>query len=211
MLPELLDLVLPRDCAGCGLPGRTLCPGCTRAVAGEPFVHELTPAPPGMPPVVAAAAYEGVVREVLIAHKEHGRLTLAGPLGAALAGAAAGYGGGVVLVPVPSSRAAVRARGHDHARRVAGVAARRLRLRSRTLLAPARVVADQSGLTAVQRAQNLSGALVSRPAVGLSVVLVDDIVTTGSTLADAARALSAAGADVLGAAVVAATARWSAV
>ena len=159
-----------------------------------------------MPFVLAAATYDGVVRELLLAHKEHGRTTLAGPLGALLARAVAAYGAGVVLVPVPSAPAAVRARGHDHARRLAAAAARRARVRSAPLLVGVRSVADQSGLDAVGRAANLAGALrAGRGARGLSVVVVDDVVTTGATLAEAARALTAAGADVLGAAVVAAT------
>ena len=210
MLPDLLDLVLPRDCAGCRRPGRTLCTDC-RAELGLPRPHRPDPCPAGLPPLVAAAAYDGVVRAALLAHKERGRLGLAGPLGAALAGAVRRLDppSGVVLVPVPSSPAAVRERGQDHARRLAVAAARRLpSVPARALLLPARRVADQSGLTSAQRAANLSGALRARRRLdGLPVVVVDDVVTTGATLAEAARALREAGADVVGAAVVGATAR----
>lgn len=206
LLADLLDLALPRDCAGCGLAGRALCGGCRAALEGRPFRHAPTPAPPGLPAVVAAAPYDGVVRDLLLAHKERGRTGLAGPLGALLATAVAAYGPGVVLVPVPSAPAAVRARGHDHARRLAAAAARRGGQRSAPLLTAARAVADQAGLDAAGRAANLAGALVARRrADGRAVVVVDDVVTTGATLAEAARALSAAGADVRGAAVVAAT------
>lgn len=209
MLADLLDLVLPRDCAGCGVPGRTLCPACTGLLLGAaPFDHRPTPAPAGLPPLTAAAAYDGVVRALLLAHKEHGRVGLAGPLGRALAAAAAPHGPGVVVVPVPSSRAAVRARGHDHARRLASGAARELGVRSAALLVPVRAVADQSGLDAASRAGNLAGALAARrDLTGVEVLVVDDVVTTGATLAEAARALTAAGARVRGAAVVAATPR----
>ena len=209
MLVDLLDLVLPRDCAGCGVPGRTLCAPCSRVLQGaSPFAHRPSPAPAGLPPLTAAAAYDGLVRALLLAHKEHGRVGLAGPLGRALATAAAVHGPGVVVVPVPSSRAAVRARGHDHARRLASGAARALGLRSAALLVPVRAVADQSGLGAASRADNLAGALRARRGLsGVEVLVVDDVVTTGATLAEAARALTVAGARVRGAAVVAATAR----
>lgn len=208
VLADLLDLVLPRDCAGCGERGRTLCERCSLVLRGAPSVHRPTPAPAGLPRVTAAGAYDGVLRALLLAHKERGRTALARPLGGALAAAAAAHGPGLLLVPVPSARAAVRQRGHDHARRLAAAAARELGRRSAALLVPARTVADQAGLSAGDRAANLSGALRARRRLdGLPVLVVDDVVTTGATLAEAARALRAAGADVRGAAVVAATLR----
>ena len=210
MLADLLDLVLPRDCAGCAEPGRTLCARCARELRRPAFAHRPCPAPAGLPDLTAAAAYDGVVRSVLLAHKERGRVGLAGPLGRALAEAVRLHGPGAVLVPVPSAASAVRARGHDHARRVAAQAGRQLGVRTAAVLVQSRAVDDQSGLDAGERRANLSGALTARrPVPGLDVVVVDDLVTTGATLAEAARALHAAGARVRGAAVVAATLRWS--
>ncbi len=73
-----------------------------------------------------------------------------------------------------------------------------------------RRTADQAGLTATARAANLTGALQSRIDLsGLRVIVVDDVITTGATLAEAARALRAAGAEVPAAAVIAATQRRS--
>ncbi|MFJ8694098.1 ComF family protein, partial [Streptomyces roseolilacinus] len=110
----------------------------------------------------------------------------------------------LVLVPVPSARRAVRARGHDAVRRVATAAARELRrtgvaARVTPVLRQRRAVADQAGLDARQRRENLSGALEVVPGgarllEGARVVLVDDLMTTGASLAEAARALYAAGA-----------------
>lgn len=216
------DLVLPRDCAGCGDPGPLLCPGCRLALAGP---GRLVPVP-GVPlPVAAAVEYDGAAREVLLAHKEHGRLGLAAALGAALAGAVAVVGPArVVLVPVPSRPAAVRARGHDATLRLARRARYELRAAGTAAVVCAalrlvRATADQAGLSAEQRAANQSGAMAVRrraaarcarwTADGAQVVVVDDVVTTGATLAEAVRALHAAGVAPAGAATVAATVRRS--
>ncbi|MFD3500058.1 ComF family protein [Streptomyces sp. NPDC058678] len=116
----------------------------------------------------------------------------------------------VMLVPVPSSRGAVRARGHDPARRIALAAAGQLRragtpARVVSVLRQGRAVADQTGLNSRQRLENLAGALVVAPGggrllLGGPVVLVDDLMTTGASLTEAARAVRAArtGAAVSG-------------
>jgi ComF family protein len=209
---QLLDLLCPARCAGCCGPGRVLCTACGELLAGPAAGHSPTPRPTGLPPLTAAAMYDGAVRSALIAYKERGRVALARPLGDSLALAAAA-GDPDVLVPVPSSRAARRARGYDHVALLAAAAARALPHADVVpVLVARRRTADQSGLGAVERAVNLAGALSvdTRHAAGIAgrrVVLVDDIVTTGATLAEAARALRGAGLEPVGAAVVAATMR----
>lgn len=123
-------------------------------------------------------------------------------------------GGPLLLVPVPSARRSVGARGHDPARRIALAAASVLRADGRPARVPAvlcqrRRVTDQSGLDARQRRANVTGALGAVPGGGRllvagPVVVVDDLMTTGASLAEAARAVTAAGGLVIGAAVVAA-------
>ncbi|MGY5133727.1 ComF family protein [Streptomyces nigrescens] len=217
---ELAGLVLPVDCAGCGRPRTELCAECRRVLArdgrGARRVRPW-PEPGGLPRVWAGAPYADEVRAVLLAHKERGALRLAGPLGAVLAGAVRGLrpgGGQLLLVPVPSARRSVAGRGHDPVRRIALAAAGELRrtgtgARVLTVLRQRRVVADQAGLSARQRLANVTGALgvragAGRLLTGRAAVLVDDLVTTGATLAEAARAVTAAGGRVAGAAVVAA-------
>ncbi|MDH2412239.1 MULTISPECIES: ComF family protein [Streptomyces] len=231
---ELADLVLPADCAGCGLPRTGLCARCRELLRGSgPRLVRPDPPPDGLPPVHACLAYADEVRAVLLAHKERGALRLAAPLGAVLAGAAgaaaqetapggAAPGGAaregrrpLLLVPVPSARRSVAARGHDPVRRMALAAAGELRRAGRParvlpVLRQRRTVADQAGLDARQRLANLAGALGTAAGAGRllaqgPVVVVDDLVTTGASLAEAARALGRAGGTVVGAAVVAAS------
>ncbi|HET8914277.1 MAG TPA: phosphoribosyltransferase family protein [Propionibacteriaceae bacterium] len=118
----------------------------------------------------------------------------------------------IVLVPIPSAPSTIRRRGFDATASMARVAARRLRfryqLRVRSALTQARRVVDQAGLGATARQENLAGAFrLRRPISAAAAVLVDDLVTTGSSLTEAARALRGAGIMVLGAATVAATVR----
>ncbi|MER7953002.1 ComF family protein [Streptomyces sp. NPDC096079] len=207
---EIAGLVLPVACGGCGRPRTEVCPDCADALAGAaPRRVRPAPEPAGLPAVHAAAPYAEAVRELLIAHKERGALPLAGPLGGALAGAveaaagpwAGAADGPLLLVPVPSSRRSLRARGHDPTRRVALAAAARLRRAGRParvvpVLRQRRYVADQSGLGAHGRLANLSGALEVVPGgarllTAGRVVLVDDLMTTGASLTEAARALGA--------------------
>lgn len=214
MLDALLDLVLPRSCAGCDLPGAGLCAGCRSLLRGPAVgLVRPDPCPAGLPAVTVLLPYDGVAQRLLLAHKEHGRLQLTRPLGEGLAGAVLVHGcRPVLLCPVPSSAAAVRARGHDHALRLARAAARALQVRgvpaqAARLLVPARAVVDQARLSASQRAANLRGALRGTGVPGPPVVVVDDVVTTGATLVEAARALALQGHPVVGASVVAATRR----
>jgi predicted amidophosphoribosyltransferase len=241
---DFTDLVLPVDCEGCGRPRTSLCAGCRALLCDRvPVRVRPDPAPPGLPVVHAMVPYEGQARSVLLAHKERGALGLAGALGCALAAAVCasaavrgdggrttgvppgGAGSALLLVPMPSARRAVRARGHDPARRIALAASVQMRrggvpARVLAVLRQRRPVADQSGLSARERLENLSGALElaaggERLLAGARVVLVDDLMTTGASLAEAARALrafqqseparSTAPVGVLSAAVVAAT------
>jgi len=219
-----LDLLVPAHCVGCEQPHTQLCPGCLALLEGaQPSAARPSAAPPGLPEVYAATPYAGAVRQILLAHKERGALRLARPLGNALATAvrcavpasAASRALPLLLVPMPSAAATVRARGHDPTRRLTLAAASHLRRAG----IPARLlpalrqrpgVADQAGLGAADRRRNLHGALQVPPHrrrhLGRGrIILVDDLVTTGATLAEAARALGEAGGDVLVAAVVAAT------
>lgn len=221
VLADLLDLVFPVGCAGCGRPGPAWCRPCA-GLLDRPTAHRPTPSPAGLPPLWVAGRYEDEVRAALLAYKERGRRDLAGPLGVALAGAvgracAAGRGGGrLVVIPVPSRRSVARARGGDHVRRLARHAAAALSADGRrvTVVPVLRVRGrprDSAGLSAAARSTNLAGSLTvtsgTAACMGQTVVVVDDLVTTGATLVEAARALRDAKIEVTAAAAVAATPR----
>ncbi|MGI8578721.1 MAG: ComF family protein [Nocardioidaceae bacterium] len=220
-----MDLVFGCACVGCGRPGPVLCARCAASLQSMPFQAYPSPSPEHLPMPFAAAEYDGVVKAALVAHKEEAMLSLARPLGKALALSAFGVLvnrrgeriAGVVLVPVPSAASSVRRRGHNPILRMTRACAQTLRaagVHAQVLsaLRLARTVEDQSELSAADRLRNLSMAHAMRRGVavrlhGRAVIVTDDIITTGATVAESARALSAAGADVLGVAVVAATQR----
>ena len=182
-----------------------------------------TPCPDGLAACFAAGEYDGLLRAMILSHKEHGTFSLATPLGRVLAQAVRGGTRPdacvTVLVPVPSRAGVVRARGHDPVLRMTRAAARRLRggghrVRVVELLEQRGEVHDQAGLSAGERSANLTGSMVVRPTARaalartdlmLSLVLCDDVLTTGATAREAQRALEDSGLRVRAVTTVAAT------
>lgn len=205
-LLDALALILPVRCSGCGAPDRAVCGDCRHAFEGVPVRRvvgtSLT--------VLSAADYEGVAAAVVSAFKDGGRLDAAPVLGAALRrtlGRAVVDGGTIargplLLVPIPSSASSMRKRGFSPLERIA----RAGELPLASVLSIRRRMADQRLLGAAERAANLADAFAVRSDLtGARCVLFDDVVTTGSTLLEAHRALTAAGATVAFAVTVAAT------
>jgi predicted amidophosphoribosyltransferase len=175
----------------------------------------------GLPPCVALGDYGGPLRELILAYKERGRRGLSAPLGDALAAvvlSSVGVRAPLALVPVPDTAAAARARHGDHMLRLARRAARCLRRCGLPafVCSPlrARPRVDSVHLDRTGRARAARDAFVPRPrrmaalrAAGLPVVVVDDVLTTGATVAAVAGRLAAEGVPVVYAAVLAATRR----
>jgi predicted amidophosphoribosyltransferase len=201
-----------------------VCDTCVDAVAAlRPHPTRPDPAPAGLPPCAALGDYDGVLRELVLEFKDRGRHRLARPLGGLLATVVASLvEGPAVLVPVPDAPAAARARHGDHLRRIARPAVARLRAAGApvVLAAPlrSRPRRDSAGLDSAGRAAEAGAAMRVRTPwltglrrrverTGEPVVLLDDVVTTGATLAAATRSLAAGGVPVTAAAVLAATRR----
>lgn len=196
----LQQLVLPDDCCGCGAVGPTLCARCRGALVAEPFRRTAA----GVP-VVSALVYDGVVRDVVVAVKNEGRTAAARPLATALrqaVGVAAGDREGLLLVPMPTTRRSAVERGYDPLR----LLLRRAGLPRHDVLRLVRRPGDQLRLGREARFANVDRGMAARRRLdGVRVLLVDDVVTTGATLGEAARAVREAGGAVAGAATLAAT------
>ena len=206
-----LDLALPAECVGCRREGPPLCRACRPAMYVRS--HAAPGAALGLPVDLPApllqlewcAPFTGVTRRALHALKYGGDRRLARPLGEAMADRwAVASAGGDLLVPVPASPDRVRRRGYDQAALLARVAGDRLGLPVLEVLERSRSTAAQFDLDRVDRGTNVAGAfsLTTRrvgsgglqPVHEAWVVLVDDVMTTGATLAACAMTLLEAGA-----------------
>lgn len=211
-LERLGELAAPQACGGCGLRHERLCEPCRvgfeRRLAQPAFGWVERPLP-GSPPCWAHLVYEGAVTRMLPAFKDDDRVDLLPPLAAAVRAAVEGvfdqepalqralHTGRLVVVCAPSTAASVRLRGRLPLRDLV----RRALEGSSMQVAPpgalrfGRAVRDQAGLGVTQRARNLSGSMRATDVQGRLCLLLDDVITSGATLAEASRALRVAGAD----------------
>ncbi len=224
LLRGALDLLFPARCPVCGRflePGEsTLCSECLQDVAlidepcpmcGLPGDHG--PGCPhrveGIPIVFAPAAYDGPWEQAIRAMKFSGRSGLArGLVDLLMPSRPFGITDFAALVPVPLHRRRLASRGYDQAALVARAVGARwgMPVLYRGLVRRGHT-RPQAALDASARAANVAGVFEGRPRVlrGRDVVLVDDVITTGATVSDAARACREAGAKVLAAVALART------
>ncbi|KQP97567.1 MULTISPECIES: ComF family protein [unclassified Rathayibacter] len=206
-LLDALAVLLPADCPACGSPARAgPCDGCRVDAAEAALPGRRLLGPEDHPlDVVTGAAYAGVVRRLVLALKDEGRVGAAAPLAVLLRPALRLALGGepAVLVGPPGSYGRRLRRGYDPVALILRAAG----ARPAHTLRRARHSRDQVGLGRVERRGNLDGAFrARRPLEGSpSILLVDDVVTSGATLLEMRRALEAAGGRVRGAVAVAGT------
>ncbi len=229
---ELLALAVPVDCVCCGAEDLVLCVACERRVrqlTRHPFRAEAQ-APALMDidggvilPVVAAGAYRDELAQAVLSFKGHGQHQLRSVLSRALVhavAAAAHHDDLVALVPVPSSTGAFVRRGFSPVHLLLGSpAAAGMRAatpvldvlrKSRGRIGPEGIPGGQKGLGRGARASRVRGSMSVagrkvHVVAGRRCIIIDDVLTTGATLAEAARALHESGAVVAGAVVLAAT------
>lgn len=200
-------VVVPVTCAGCGREDVALCGACRDRCAARVRIEWME----GIP-VWFALDYANVVAHVIVSFKNDGRTGLArvlsDPFGRSVDAAEASATAdraepdALLVVPIPSRRASVRRRGYRPVVLLARHAGVRLDGRLRYTRQPL----DQLRLGRRERDENLRSALSADARLaGRRVLVVDDVLTTGATLREAARAVRAAGGIVVGAAVLART------
>lgn len=198
---RLISSLFPAHCLLCGetVPvDRLFCEACVRSLPEQPCRRRIPMPGGGELPVAAPFPYEMGFRTTLHQYKFKGRRRLAKPIGLLMADTAKLFPDSfhcVTYVPLhPKNR---KARGYDQSELLARYLGKALDLPVLELLEKARKTDTQHELKAAQRMENVRGAYRCHPKTHLdrqSVLLVDDIVTTGSTLRECAAALYDAGA-----------------
>lgn len=212
---ETLQFLLPRHCTGCGVGADVLCGECRGSLSNTSHLVQLAISRHlyGRP-VIAVCDYDPRTRAVITSFKDKGMHPLASPLATLMAEAWSRHGVSsgkpVLVVPVPSAPGGKIRRGYEPTWLLAQELAHRVpAARATRALGRSGMVLSRQRKTLKRRARLLTTPTYrSRCDLeGYSVVLVDDVVTTGVSLEAAARALTDAGADVIGAIVVASAAK----
>ncbi|MEO7364521.1 MAG: phosphoribosyltransferase family protein [Candidatus Saccharimonadales bacterium] len=206
IIDSLLQTIAPHTCIGCQTEGSLLCADCTTGLPDSPpecyFCHQPRPdcqtcascfSRAGLHQVVVCTLYAGIAKDLVWRLKFGGAQAAAGALVLAIP---ALNSPNLLIIPVPTATGRVRRRGYDQAALLAQYLARRERLAYVPCLRR-QGQSHQVGANRKARLVQLRDAFsVVRPerVRGNSILIVDDVITTGSTFEAAARALYAAGA-----------------
>lgn len=218
---ELNEILFPARCIGCSELGPALCQLCKRSWSPTIYHQNLSKRYRGIGDtrpdlsVFSSVEYSPIAKRVLLAAKENHireadallisaleysmRAHFRHPLLPTITG----------LVPIPSRARVIRVRGRDFLTEISQELGSQYQTPNFSILGYSRVVKDQSKLNTEERWSNLNGAFLAKShsaqgvdtksLQGATVLLVDDLVTTGATLLEAERALNYAGIRVAGA------------
>ena len=192
LIQELSSLIFPSRCIGCMQLGPTICSQCRLSWHPHIFRTHVDNLP-----VTSSIIYSPIAARILVAAKEANRKSADILIIDAIQHVLENYKGDITnltFVPMPSSKKALRKRGRNFIEFIC----EELNISYSSILFHQRSVKDQSGLNAQERRLNLVGAFGLKSSVRIygDIVLIDDVVTTGSTLREARRALSAGGLQV---------------
>ena len=187
----LQELLFTPRCILCSNLGSAVCLKCRTQI--KPVSNRRLS---GITYTLSAGEYSGWLREALISYKNGNQSvasTLAKILHESMAGSHIEFP--LQVIPIPSSLSKIRERGYDS---IANLCNEMSKLNAglqvrHGALALKHEVRDQVGLSARERQQNLAGAISARLKLSGSALIVDDVVTTGATLINAAKALRIAG------------------
>lgn len=208
-----LDVLVPLTCAACGIPGAGLCPPCRGELrapsvpvcvrCGHPAEFDIASCaecPPGLAWARQAVVYEGPAPLVVAALKDRRRRTLARVMAGVMSEAIPSPAE-AVLVPVPLTRRREAERGFNQSRLIANELGLLWETRVLDVVERVREAPPQRGASAGDRTRQVAAAFRVRTGVPVpeAVWLVDDVHTTGATLAACARALRRGGARHIGA------------
>jgi len=206
----IAELLFPSRCLVCDALAPPFCDACAADIRPDPGPEPID----GIEASLCAGMHETTLRDAVLRLKYERKTALAAPLGRLLADRLAESGWPVdFLVPVPIHWTRCLQRGFNQAELLAETAARRAGLPALCLLRRTRATPPQVGLPRSERERNLAGAIAVRQKAlvrGRSLLLIDDVRTTGATLAACALALRAEGAAAVYAATVTRDAPWAA-
>ena len=214
-----VDLVYPKRCAGCSRRGTWLCADCSAALpqfstpwcdrCGVPAIYfrcKCKSTPKNLEQVRSVGPFDGWLRGAVVQFKYHGEWARARHLSERLVVALAHTQHADALTPVPLHAARLRQRGFNQSLLLAQHAGDLLGVEVKEALSRTRRTDAQVNLGSEQRTINVAGAFALQPSfhvAGLSIVLIDGVITTGSTLSACAEALKSAGASSVQAATLA--------
>jgi competence protein ComFC len=214
-----VDLVYPKRCAKCRRRGTWLCADCSATLpqfsppwcdrCGVPGTYsrcKCTSTPENLEQVRSVGPFDGWLRGAIVEFKYHGEWARAAHLSEPLAAAVAHMPQADALIPVPLHDTRLRQRGFNQSLLLAQHTGALLGIDVKDALVRTRRTDAQVNLGSEQRTINVAGAFAVQPNIsvaGLAIVLIDDVITTGSTLSGCAEALINAGATSVKAASLA--------